>query len=56
MGGVCDDFPKYVLTNKQYYSSLDSLYTKSYGTMYNVTYLRDCIDANRCLNIEQYRY
>lgn len=56
MGGVCDDFPKYILIEKKYYNSMVSSDPKICGTFYNVAYLRDCVDANRCLNIEQYKY
>ncbi|XP_014215473.1 uncharacterized protein LOC106644468 isoform X2 [Copidosoma floridanum] len=52
LGATCDDLPKYVFTTSEYF--LSSVVTNS--PLYNITYIRDCIDANRCLSIDQYRF
>ncbi|KAJ8674834.1 hypothetical protein QAD02_010620 [Eretmocerus hayati] len=53
IGGQCDDFPRYILSTSTYFNSLTD---KQSTALYNVTFVRDCVDANRCLNIEQYRF
>ncbi|XP_058798692.1 uncharacterized protein LOC131668492 [Phymastichus coffea] len=52
IGASCDGYPKYIFTNIDYYNSL----TDVNNVLYNVTYIRDCIDANRCLTIEHYKF
>ncbi|XP_031783105.1 uncharacterized protein LOC107980863 [Nasonia vitripennis] len=52
LGGSCDSHPKYVFTTREYYDSLD----EKDSNLYNITFIRDCVDANRYLNAEQYRF
>lgn len=51
-GATCNNFPKYVFTSIEHFNSLKETSTP----LYNVTFFRDCVDANRYLNIEQYRF
>ncbi|XP_011499956.1 PREDICTED: uncharacterized protein LOC105363854 [Ceratosolen solmsi marchali] len=51
-GATCDNFPKYVFTSVEYFNSL----MENSSPLYNVAFFRDCVDANRYLNIEQYRF
>ncbi|KAL7286961.1 hypothetical protein TKK_0018816 [Trichogramma kaykai] len=55
LGAVCSKGPKYVFTSKDYYEDVRDDPQQITGTLYDMAYIRDCVDANRCLSIDQYR-